>query len=101
VNWTFLLTTSILEEIAFRYFLQTFLLAKVAKSARIVLTSTMFALVHIVRFGHFRGMLGHQFLSGLYFSVRREQSASITELSAIHFMMNAYSVYLNGGLIGK
>ncbi len=117
-NWTLILVGSILEEVVFRYCIQSLLLTeiakfilqktapsyehlidhKVAKTARIVFTSQLFALVHIVRLGDMPGMLLAQFLAGMYFSYMRECGTSITELSLIHFTINAISISISGGL---
>lgn len=120
VNWTTVLVGSSYEEIFFRSFIQTILLTDLprlitrkiapsyepwidhtmAKVTRNVLTSSLFALSHMIRFGNVPGMLLSQFLGGVYFSYLREQGTSIAELSSIHFTWNAVCILLQGGVEG-
>lgn len=120
INWTFILVGSSLEEVAFRGCLQSVLLTeapklilrkiapshehlvnhKIAKIARIVFTSLLFALVHIARFADMPGMLLPQFLAGVVFSFLRERGTSLTELSLIHCINNVVVISLCGGIHG-
>ena len=117
-NWTFICVGSSIEEIIFRYCIQSLLLTeaprfiiqkvapsyehlvdcKIAKIARVVFTSQLFALAHIVRLGNVSGMLLPQFLASIYLSYLRENGTSITELSSIHILVNVVSTTILGGL---
>ncbi len=92
VNWTFVAVASISEEIIFRYGIQTVLLTKapkaflekvapaykslvdhkVIKAVRVIFTSILFALAHIIRLGSTPGMLLPQFIFSIYTSSLRE-----------------------------
>lgn len=117
-NWTMLAVAATLEELLFRYMIQSVVLReapkrvlkmvapsyehivdhKIANVARVVLTSTLFTLAHVMRMGHFPGMLVAQLVFGLYFSYKRECGAGIAELSAVHFSFNVVGALIAGGV---
>lgn len=117
-NWTYVAISAGLEELIFRGCMQSLFLTEIpkvvlrkielsyetsvdhniAKIVRILFVSTLFTLLHIVRFGNKPGMLLPQFISGIYFSYLRERGVSIAELSVVHFMLNVGYVLLAGGL---
>lgn len=114
-NWTYLFISAVFEEIVFRLCIQSQLLTqiprlalrkinlddcvdhRITKIVRVVFTSLLFALVHIIRYGNAPGMLLFQFFYGVYVSWMREQGTSIAELSAIHFGTYVILVSLAGG----
>ncbi len=121
VNWTSHFLGVVLEELTFRKLLQSVVLTKIpkfllrkispkkehlvdhkiSKVSRILFTASIFALAHMVRFGHYRGLLSLQFLSGIYYSYLHEQNYSLTKLSLIHFSSNAIFSIMHGGIGGK
>jgi hypothetical protein len=70
----------------------------IAKVARIVLTSTLFTLLYIIRAGNLPGLLITHTITGLYTSYMREyQSASTVELSIMRITQNALKEAISGG----
>ncbi len=118
VNFSEVLAVGISEELAFRGLIQSAILrkipqmvlkkinpdyaecvdAKIARIARVIFTSALFALAHANGMGHLPGFLLPQLIVGLVWGVLLEYGTSIADLSLMHFFYDAIILTLVGGM---
>ncbi len=117
VDWTYYFVSCVLQRVVFNGFFQSTLCTelprtvlerfapeykdlvdhKIAKIARVVITSSLYTLMHIVRSGDLPGMLIPQALSGVYAACVTEAGLPLIDvISEMFFRTTIHTVFCGG-----